>query len=751
MASDLENFADSLLIEGRAYNEDDQNQFRDRTGTASYNLSNVPNETVDNRLLKTDSISFDKLDPSVRSSIGSGFDPDKLIGNWDPNTNSPVVPVADPSNAGYWFWVYKAGTSVSPNVAGEFLEGDRIWSSGTEWERMTVSATNIPDNSIENKKLKYIIIRKGTTITVGPGVQKTALWGIATRKPGGGNACLFFQDTTGKTWPEQINLATNARIDALELITNGWAIVENKGVTINGVFHKLAFGITCSNYTKLLMGQTQTGLFLAPGITIPDPGPDPDPSGYTKPDCVVYTGPGNLGLRAMYKTGESLINNDGKTYTGIQHSNGDLWLANSNKFNPSGSLCIINAKESSVAESAYLDLVPTIVFHIGWNGQSLSLGTAANPVISSTSVYPSNSFMFNTGSQYGTGGIPVVGSSITSMIPLIEVFNSLNGSYESPLSGFANRFIAKFDASFGIKPTILQHNDGIGGTGIAGIDKGSVPYSNAMIEFARGRDIVVASGKIHEVPAILIEHGQRDDASGTSPTTYKNLLRQLRLDYDTDIKAINGQTRDVYIGINQCSGWNHYARLHGYAAPAQLQASIEDEFIFCYGPEYHLPFKPNDVHITGASSYRLGEYAAKALFYTLHRKKKFEPLRPIGFEKTSNWVIVTFNNEYPMALDTTIVTLNTNYGFEIAGATITGIPIISGNEVQIPISGIPASVAYAYTAVLGPNDGSGNPTRSNPGPITGPRGNLRQSNPEVSLRDGFHLYDWCVHFDPVIL
>jgi hypothetical protein len=65
---------------------------------------------------------------------------------------------------------------------------------------------------------------------------------------------------------------------------------------------------------------------------------------------------------------------------------------------------------------------------------------------------------------------------------------------------------------------------------------------------------------------------------------------------------------------------------------------------------------------------------------------------------------------------------------------------LSGPDtVVITLSATPGAnghLRYAFTGISGALGG----------PTTGPRGNLRDSDATPS-RDGFKLYNWCVHFD----
>ena len=76
-------------------------------------------------------------------------------------------------------------------------------------------------------------------------------------------------------------------------------------------------------------------------------------------------------------------------------------------------------------------------------------------------------------------------------------------------------------------------------------------------------------------------------------------------------------------------------------------------------------------------------------------------------------------------------------------ARITHVEITAEDTVQITLSAEPTGanqrLRYAYTGQLGAPGG----------PTTGPRGNLHDSDPEVTPVEE-PLYNWCVHFDKPI-
>ncbi|MDB6133304.1 MAG: Endo,4-beta-xylanase precursor [Verrucomicrobiales bacterium] len=731
---------------------------------ASTDLTNTGSEVVLNRHLAPQSITPDKLTDALRAAMGNGLDATKNKGSWNAATNTPAIPAAS-GHSGEWYYVATAGAATG-NAAGTYAVGDVIYSDGTIWQVRPVPATVIPDSSLPLTKLLGAFTRNNVTVTVAPGVTKKGLFGFFTPKSGDHDQALWFIDEDGKQWPNpaataEAGLATlttnvtaslatiNGQLSTLTPIltygndggipqqkVEGWTVTDQKYVTVDGTPRQLAYGITAAGGTKLIYGVTMDGIEVPVRAAVdPGSGSGSGDGSYTAPAVLLLPGTSG-GLSILDAAGERLLIDDGRTYTAQQHSSGNRWLVRTDKFRTPPSLCTVNAASGLIqpAETG-------TIYHIGWNGQSLALGVTSNPIISSSAAYGSNSLMFSAGSQAGSGNIPLSPSALTAFAPLVEVFSSLNNSYESPLSAVANRSIATLETATGTRPTFLQSNHAYGGARMTLIQKGTTPYSNGLIEIQKAYAIATALGRRYEFLAYCLEHGQADENQSTGAGPYETLLRQLRADIDADAKAITGQTRSVHLFTNQDSSWSHYTKTTPGAAIGQWLASVNDPYVVCVCPEYFLPFKGDGVHITNVASYRIGEYYAKAILQTLFGKGKFKPLQPVAVSQSISEVVVEFNNAYALAWDTSIVTAAAAYGFELTGAAITGTPVIDGSLVRIPKSGTATAVAYAYTATLSPPG-----TATNGGPVTGPRGNLRQSNPDVSLRDNAPLYDWSVHF-----
>jgi hypothetical protein len=191
----------------------------------------------------------------------------------------------------------------------------------------------------------------------------------------------------------------------------------------------------------------------------------------------------------------------------------------------------------------------------------------------------------------------------------------------------------------------------------------------------------------------------------------------------------------------------------------QLQAALLYPTKFALAcPSYYGAYTTSDglvIHKTNHSQRWTGEYIAKAYRRNILEGGRWYPLTPTRFTREGNTIVVDFYVPYgPLVLDTTIVTDPGNLGFEyvddFATPSITSVVLNPQNasQVIITLSRIPtgknAFVRYGWTAPGGPG--------SLPGPTTGPRGCLRDSDPTVALYSDatgtpYKLYNWCTHFN----
>jgi hypothetical protein len=201
----------------------------------------------------------------------------------------------------------------------------------------------------------------------------------------------------------------------------------------------------------------------------------------------------------------------------------------------------------------------------------------------------------------------------------------------------------------------------------------------------------------------------------------------------------------------QISAWSSALLVHAFSPYRVLEESERNPTkTILVGPKYFLPYSlPGGLHLNNLGYRWLGEYYGKVYRKVVVEGLPWTPLKPHQIVRTDAVITVTFDVPVPpLVLDTNLVSDPGNYGFEYfddsdAPPTIAVVQILDEITVQITLSSVPtgsnARLRYAYTAIAG-NAG---------GPTTGPRGNLHDSDSEVSPNCD-PLYNWCVHFDKPI-
>jgi Carbohydrate esterase, sialic acid-specific acetylesterase len=376
------------------------------------------------------------------------------------------------------------------------------------------------------------------------------------------------------------------------------------------------------------------------------------------------------------------------------------------------------------------------VNHILSMGQSLSVGSVGSPALSTTQPYDNR--MFVTGVLAG-------GTGLTSFVPLVE------GSVETMSSSLAN-LVTKLarDVDLTSQPEgkrsheLLVSVHGVGGTAYAGLKKGTAPYAAGMAQAKAGMAVATGLGKSFQVRAVTTVHGESDHIAGN--VTYEADLIQWQADYESDVNALTGRAGTLPLFQTQMSSWTKFGQATSAIPYAQLAAHVDRPGkIVVVGPKYHLAYAPDGVHLTNQGYRHMGEDYAKAYRRVVVEGGTWEPVRPKSVTRVDKVVTVTFHVPAPpLVLDTTLVTNPGNFGFEFvddAAVTpgIASVALVAQDAVQITLTATPTGankrVHYAAASLAGANGG----------PTTGPRGNLRDSDATPS-RNGYALYNWCVHF-----
>ena len=396
-------------------------------------------------------------------------------------------------------------------------------------------------------------------------------------------------------------------------------------------------------------------------------------------------------------------------------------------------------------------------------GQSLSVGASADQPVTTTQPY--SNLKLSLGSLVVPPWDP--SSSALSMVPLVEpirVYGIYNpaGPYpgnifgETPHSAMANQISSLVLAASGANYITVHTVVGETGKGIDCLRKTAVDtgysgraYAATLFEVEAIKRLAAVAGKTYGVGGIIITHGESDSGN----TNYENELYTLWSDYNTDIKAITGQTQSIPLFTNQ----QNSCGTTGTSFSTLVQWKVGLDYpgkIICVGPKYQYPYATDGVHLVAEGYRQLGEKHGQVYYEKVVLGRDWQPLQPTSVVRTSTRVItVNFNVPVaPLVWDSTMPAPNQSSltewangkGFEVYTTSGTRITIssvqISGRSVIITCaSDLPTSylkVGYAYT--------SGGTKRTN-GTVRW--GLLRDSDPFVGSNTGVALPNFCVSFE----
>lgn len=388
--------------------------------------------------------------------------------------------------------------------------------------------------------------------------------------------------------------------------------------------------------------------------------------------------------------------------------------------------CLVPDQRGNIQENGAKksDTGKATLHHILGTGQSLSVGACGNPPLSIQAEF--NNKMFPKG--------PVSGTDLSALVPLCEV------GIETMSSGLAS-LVSQLQP--GHDALISLH--GVGASPYWNLKKGTAAYALGMEQVRQGRSLAFASGIDYVVSAVTVVHGE--SAHYDNDVEYPNELLQWQQDYETDIQAITGSRAPLVMFHTQISNWTLAGKkVTTSEVPVwQLQASQKaPDKLVLVGPKYIFPYAADGLHLVNTSYRWLGEYYGKAYREVVLMGRLWKPLWPTSATRSGKRITVVFHVPVPpLVFDTVLVTNPGNYGFKFTDGSgqppqISSVSL-SGNTVLIdlvsePLGPMP-TIHYAMDA----------PIDAMSGPVSGPRGNLRDSDGTASRFDNT-LYNWAVHF-----
>ncbi|EIV3096554.1 TPA: hypothetical protein R6453_002344 [Klebsiella pneumoniae] len=379
------------------------------------------------------------------------------------------------------------------------------------------------------------------------------------------------------------------------------------------------------------------------------------------------------------------------------------------------------------------------LIHLIITGQSLAAGgsTQAQSPVTTTAQADYGILSFETGPKVDFKYDTLNESLLEAVIPCRENAGTRPGQ-ESPSSGMA------FKIHDLTGHTVLVSDACSSGTAIADISSGSTTFTGAtkMIQSA-----VAMAEKLgmQYVPVMVLIHGNQNAAAGTSISSYRTAMETLRSQYESVINAATGETQSLHMFVGQLSNTIPYGGTAGTTKTnnigiAQYQEARDNALIHLASAQYARPYSDGE-HLTSAGYRTEGEVIGSVVGGWLNDNTK-SSLVPIESDVVQSGTTITI----PVAgcigdlvIDTARVTDPGNYGFALTGATIASVAVSgSGTAAKIVItktdSTTATAISYASQGIAG----------QNPGPVTGSRGCIRDSQSGSSL-SGLPLYnDLCV-------
>ncbi|WP_158797680.1 sialate O-acetylesterase [Pedobacter sp. L105] len=294
---------------------------------------------------------------------------------------------------------------------------------------------------------------------------------------------------------------------------------------------------------------------------------------------------------------------------------------------------------------------------------------------------------------------------------------------------------------------LLVSAPGMGSQTIAQLSKGTTNYQRFIDGVTNGKSLANAAGKSYNLPAVFWMQGEADQ--GSDKTTYKNALIKLKLNINTDVKAITGQKNDVvFLNYQMASqNWNNGA------APTialSLYELTQTSSGFYQGPcLYPYTHSTDQLHLIGNSYAMVGALAGYIMKRIVVDGIDWKPISITDYSMDTSVLNLRFYTPVsPLVIDTTIVTDPGNLGFKIYDLTGTEITITSvsqprPNTIKIVL---PVPVVSGMRLTYGLNG-----TIGKSGPVAGARGCLRDSQGTTLKYQpaglNYPLHNWCPMFE----
>jgi len=402
--------------------------------------------------------------------------------------------------------------------------------------------------------------------------------------------------------------------------------------------------------------------------------------------------------------------------------------------------------------------IRTTVIQVVGYGQSLSRGSEAVPILSTSQPY--RNVMLASGLKARPGQADYDGSHF---VPLIEQLTASNEG-ETPISGTLNglvrRLIEGGEAVGDWK--FAGTAAGLGGQPVENLFPGAPgsvhPYEKMVETIEDSKRCADAAGESYSVWAYTWQQGESNYSSasgdGRTQSSYGYAEKMIEL-FDTltgDVVRITSQEFRPYLFTYQTAANRRYGFPgQNFTALAQWRLSKSRPDVVCVAPAYIFPVAGDNLHLSNLGSWLMGEYFSRAMHTTMiSRGEKWRPLEPVSVNWLDNRIDVKFHvPSGALVIDGALAAITDNSGFDlwINDATrediITSVEVTGVDTVRINLSSKanPASVLTYARGRAGQISG----------PVGGARGNIRDMAGDYDKRsapngDIFDLHNPCVVF-----
>ena len=349
-----------------------------------------------------------------------------------------------------------------------------------------------------------------------------------------------------------------------------------------------------------------------------------------------------------------------------------------------------------------------------------------------------------------------------SLLPALEALSPSGsaaagyGLGETPGMGTGDMIKERILAEDGLAYTAMKYQimlsaPGYGATTVSQLSKGAGTghYERMIAQCGYALALANAANKTYAAQVVTWTQGESDYISATTQISYVTALNTLVANFNADMKAVTGQEKAIPLISYQTASHKVAGRAIPNIALGQLEVETSNPLVYMACPMYQFGYQnAGNFHLTAIESRWLGAYYGLAYKRIVIDGIDWKPCKPLSSIRQGAIATVKFN--VPMGkltLDTTAVTLNTNYGFELVDSTgttltINSVSLMGPDTVKVlAAAAIPAGARLRYAW-----SGTGNVGNS-----VGPRGNLRDSQGDAIIFDpsGINkpMHNWCVIFE----